>query len=294
LDVNDAIAELQNYKVYGGNSLVEVSLPGMARDPVSLRKISMATGLNIVCGTGWYVESSHPAYVRVKSVDELAAIMIGELTTGIGNTGVKAGVMGEIGCSYPLTDDERKVLKAVARAQQKTGAGFTIHPGGIYEQEVVGKNEAGRAIKRPVRTINECLDLFQKEGADLSKMYVSHMDLWCSDLEYSKLLADRYGVTLSYDSFGQEYYSEWIGFPGCGSPHDRERVNALMSLLDAGLEKQLVVSHDVCEKILLVKYGGWGYAHILKNIIPWLVNEGATDKQIRAMTVENPKRLLSY
>jgi len=123
---------------------------------------------------------------------------------------------------------------------------------------------------------------------------MSHMDITCDDLEYHKKVMDTYGIVLAYDTFGEsEMY--WDGFfPGAGGMADRTRTNAIVELCEAGYEKQLIMSQDVCMKIQRVKYGGYGYAHILKHIIPELRFRGVTEKQIRTMTLDNPKKLLAY
>ena len=281
-DVNIAISELTRYKKFGGSSLVDTTLPGIGRDPLAIRAISRATGVNVVCGTGWYVDASHPDYVKSKSVDELVTIMVRELTEGIDDTGIRTGVIGEIGCSDPLTKNERKVLQAAGRAQVKTGAPLNIHPALYNKKE-----------ERYVKKGGEPVDLIHNEGAESSKIYISHMDLTLSDLEYHRALIDKYGVTLSYDCFGNEDYKESYSL-GMGGLSDRQRVKALVELLKSGYEKHLMVSSDTCSKMQLRKYGGYGYAHILENIVPMLQFEGITQKQIRTMLVENPKRILSW
>ena len=80
-------------------------------------------------GAGWYIDKVHPEEMGERTESDLADQMVTELTDGVGDTGVRAGIIGEIGCSWPLTDNERKVLRAAATAQQETGAPVLIHPG---------------------------------------------------------------------------------------------------------------------------------------------------------------------
>ena len=149
VDVDLAIKELKQFKRLGGGSLVDLTLPGIGRDVLSLRRISEDTGVNIIAGTGWYVEHTHPPIVGQKSVEELAEIMKHEIIDGIEDTGIKAGVIGEIGCSYPLCSNEKKVLQAAAQAQRETGACISIH--------------------NPAKNWRECqtyLDIIEKEGGN--------------------------------------------------------------------------------------------------------------------------------
>jgi len=119
----------------GGKSLVEASTPGLGRDPIGLSKISAATGLNIVCTTGWYIAISHPPIVAKSSQEELRNIMVAELTKGIGTTDIRAGLI-KVGMGYslgrPFTGDEEKVFRAAIHAQAITGAPLTIHPARPY------------------------------------------------------------------------------------------------------------------------------------------------------------------
>jgi phosphotriesterase-related protein len=78
------------------------------------------------------------------------------------------------------------------------------------------------------------------------------------------------------------------------SPTDRERITAILELCNQGYDKQVVISQDVFLKKHLTRYGGQGYAFILKYIVPALEYAGVSDKHIRNMLVENPKRLLSF
>ena len=92
-DVQLAAEELSLFKKLGGGSVIDVTPRGLGRDVNSVRKISDLTELNIVVATGWYISSSHPAEVVQGSKDELAQVMVRELTEGIEDTGVRAGVI---------------------------------------------------------------------------------------------------------------------------------------------------------------------------------------------------------
>jgi phosphotriesterase-related protein len=277
----DAVSELGRFKEAGGKSLVEVSLPGIGRDPKRLVKVSEATGLNIVCGTGFYVAQSHPAYVKKKSAEELSEIMVRELEEGIDGTGVRAGVIGEIGCQEPLEPEEAKVLAGAAMAQARTGAALTVH---------TALHDVPR--KRVAKQVREELAILQRHDCDLSKVYISHMDFTFDDLEYQRRLMDEFGITLSYDTFGQEQHYNNVYMGAIGIP-DSSRSHALLEHLKRGYAGQLMMATDVCQKIHLRKYGGYGYANVLEFIIPYLKAKGASAKDVRTMMVENPKRLLS-
>ena len=112
LDVETAIDEAALYKQYGGVSLVDATSIGIARDPVGLARISRATGVNIIMGAAFYVDPAHPDYVSGSSEEELAEQIVRDVTEGVDGTGIRSGVIGEVGCSWPLTPNERKVVRA--------------------------------------------------------------------------------------------------------------------------------------------------------------------------------------
>jgi phosphotriesterase-related protein len=189
-------------------------------------------------------------------------------------------VIGELGCQEPLHPEEARVLAAGAKAQARTGAGLTIHTP-IHD----------RMNKRPPKQGKQEVEILQKYGCDLSKVYLSHMDFTWEDSKYQQDLMDDFGITLSYDCFGQEQYYDNIYF-GAGGVTDRERCRAIANHIKNGYAKQLVISGDTCEKIHLRKYGGYGYSNVLEHVVPFLELLGVSEKQVRTMMVDNPKRVL--
>lgn len=287
-DTQLAIEELNKFKRAGGSSLVEMSLPGIGRNPSELQTISEETGVNIIMATGWYVLLSSPKSIKEKSANDLKHIMVEELTEGVNSTDIKAGVI-KSACTHPITKDQEKILSATAAAQRETGAPLTFHPPVRDEKR-----------RRVVKTADKVLDILIENGADPKRIYVSHMGISCTDyritrldLDYHRDLMEEYGVTLGYDTFGMEAYADGL-YPGAAFPCDRLQTAAVVELCKEGYEKQLMLSQDTYMKIQLTKYGGYGYAHILKHIIPVLKLNGVTDQQIRTMIIENPKSILSW
>ena len=119
-DEDTTVAEVNRYIRAGGTALVDATSIGIGRDPQGLAHIARATGLNIVMGAGYYVGSTHPPDMDVRTVEQLADEVVRDVTEGVGDTGIKSGIIGEIGCSWPWTDNERKVVRAGALAQQRT------------------------------------------------------------------------------------------------------------------------------------------------------------------------------
>ena len=134
-DEDLAVAEVRKFADAGGDCLVEVTCCGdlaadgvtnMGRNAPGLRRVAEQTTLKIVAGTGFYLEGTHPDYVRTDSIDELAARMTRDISEGIADTDIRAGIIGEIGTST-FTEREQKVLHACARAHLATGAVISLH-----------------------------------------------------------------------------------------------------------------------------------------------------------------------
>ena len=198
-----------------GNYVDDMELPGIGRDVPALQRIARETGLHILASTGWYTQASHPEEISVRSAEALAEIMVREVGEGIAGTGVRAGNIGEIGLSGmpedPFQPDEEKVLRAAARAQAQTGASMTVHP-----------NAGTHGLReKPVNHLDLYLDILEKEGADLGKVYMSHMGFFSTDVAIG--LLERGMGYVSYDHLGHEEYYEGLG-PGRGFPRDRDEV----------------------------------------------------------------------
>jgi len=274
-DLDLATNEAGQYRLSGGHTLINCDLPGMGRDVTALQKIARAAELNVVASTGWYVQASHPPGIARKSVEELSEIMIREITTGIANTGVKAGNIGEIAMSgqphEPFQPGEEKVLKAAARAQKATGVSLTVHP------------------NFPADHWDTYLDVLEREGADLGKCYMSHLGLY-PDVNVAKRILKRGVGFVSYDQLGHEELFENIMGPGRGFSTDKEEVRCVIEMLEAGYANRVLLSAEVAMKTCYKAYGGWGYSHVHENIIPWLKSLGASGEQIHSIMVDNPRR----
>ena len=150
LDVSVAIEEANMYKQHGGGTMVDATSIGIARDPVGLARISRQTGLHIVMGSSYYVAAFHPPDMDQRSEDSIVDDIVRDVTQGVDGTTIRSGIIGEVGCTWPLTDNERKVVRASGRAQQITGAPLLIHP--------------GRDETAPARIV----DILREVGADIA------------------------------------------------------------------------------------------------------------------------------
>ncbi|XP_051466508.1 phosphotriesterase-related protein isoform X2 [Apus apus] len=224
----DAVKEeLLHFKATGGGTIVENTTTGIGRDMNSLKKLAEETGVHIIAGAGFYVDSTHSSQTQTMTVEQLTGIIVDEILNGADGTNIKCGVVGEIGCSWPLTPSEHRVLQATAQAQAQLGCPVIIHP--------------GRNSDSPFQIIR----ILQEAGADTSKTVMSHLD-------------------------------------------------RIRMLIDEGYEDRILMAHDVHTKNRLMKYGGHGYSHILKNIVPKMLIRGIAQDKIDKILVANPKRWLTF
>ena len=265
-----AVDELSRFKSLGGKSICDLSTSTIGPHPEKLAELARLTGLNIIAGTGYYTKRAHPEYVRNSSVSELASRMIKDLEEGFEGSTVKAGLIGEVGSSSPVHEDEVKVLQAVAEAHKACGVGINVHLA-IFAQEG-----------------NSVLDILEKSGVDLCRVTLSHLDE-NPQFDYHRSLAER-GCFIEFDCFGSEVYFDEEQLR---EPSDAERIEALLRLIEAGYTKQLLLSQDICTKMQLRHYGGMGYDHVLRSIVPRLQARGLDQETIDTMLIVNPARFLA-
>jgi phosphotriesterase-related protein len=267
-DEDLAIAELSRFKAAGGASIIDQSSRGMGRDPESLRRVSAATGLHVVMGTGHYVEASHPPEVARLSVERLSDVIEGDIVAGADGTDIRAGVIGEVGVSANMTAPELKALEAAAAAQARTRVPLQVHLPGWH------------------RLGHHVLDIVARAGGDVGATVLCHMTPSLGDRAYQKSLVDR-GSWLGYDMVGMDYL-----FPTASqSPCDTEIAAAIVDLVADGYGPRLLLSSDVFLKMMLVRYGGFGYAHVLTSFADRLQRHGLDEATIDGLLVGNPASL---
>jgi phosphotriesterase-related protein len=274
LDERVARDEVLLFKHAGGQTLVDPTNRGLARDPLALARVARATGLNIIMGSGYYVAAAHPPDMDRRTADDVTRELVTDLTEGVDGTGVRAGFIGEIGTTWPWTDNEKKVVRAAVAAQRETGAALMIHP--------------GRHERLPLAIV----DFIRKEGADLHRTIMCHVERTIADPAVLLELAAT-GVRLEYDLFGLET-SYYPYNPAFDMPNDGERMRQILFLIDRGHLAQILMSHDIAYKHCLTAWGGFGYHHLLVNVIPRLRAKGADDKTIQTLLIDNPRRAFVY
>jgi predicted metal-dependent phosphotriesterase family hydrolase len=261
-------AELGRYRAVGGSCLADLTLPGVGRDPARLAGLSARTGLHIVMGCGWYRGAYYPpeAGIDRRSVDDLADELVREWTDGVGETGIRPGIIGEIGTDKPwLSPAEERVHRAVARASRRTGMAISTH--GVL-------SDVGLAQLR----------VFEEEGVDPARVVIGHADSYPSLDHYLEIV--RRGANVEFDFLGMSF-----------TPMERMgegRIAGLvLELLARGHGDRVLLSQDVCHNSQLKHYEGNGYVHLHESFLPRLRSSGVSEAEITGLTVTNPVRIFT-
>ncbi|WP_084211526.1 phosphotriesterase family protein [Pseudonocardia acaciae] len=291
--LNDATRmaeELALFRQVGGATLIELTpaelTAGAAPDPLGLyrkipnptpgppasraaatvhelRALSAESGVNIVMGTGHYRDPYlDKNWFDQTSVDEIAEGIVRDLTDGVAGTGVRAGIIGEIGADrWYVSAAEERSFRAAARAHNRTGVPITTH-----------------AARWPVGTAQ--LDILASEGVDPRRVIIGHCD-GVNIPEYHRDLARR-GAFVQFDLIRGA--DEW---------ETASRVNLVTGMVRDGLIDHVLLSHDVCTVKQLKTAGGWGYTFIRTQFAELLVEAGLERDEIEHIIVDNPRRALT-
>lgn len=267
-----ARGELDAFAAAGGGTIVDMTTDGIGRDPEGLAALSRETGVAIVAGAGFYTAEFVDAETRDQGADRLASRIESQICEGFHGTAIRAGVIGEIGCTWPLADFERRSLIAAATAQRRTGLSINVHPG------------------RHPNAPHEIMDVLEHAGADPARVAISHVDRTYFDFTSIARLAGR-GCWIEFDFFGIETSQYWFGVADL--PTDWMRLRYLRQAMEAGFGDRLLLSHDICTRSRLAAYGGHGYAHLAANVSVLMRDRGFAGAEIDRLMRDNPRRFLT-
>lgn len=255
-DENLMVDEMSAAKSEGIACIVDGGHPDMGRDINFLKAISTKSGLPIVAGGGFYTQPFYPKEISIWSENQVFDALMKQVDTE------PIGAWGEIGSWDLITKDERKVFRAVGRAQAATNMPVFTHTG------VPGKSAL------------EQLDLLEDAGANPEHIAIGHLgNLVDPKVEVQKALCRR---------------GCFVGFDRQGGPGDQQQVPMVMGLLEAGFVNNLLFSSDFGFLRDTKHSGGPGYAKTLTVFVPKLKAAGATDEQLHTIMVDNPRRFLAY
>ena len=232
-----------------------------------LAEISRASGVAIVAGVGAYLPRTRPEWLTAMDEDALTDRFLAALTESLPDCDFRAGIVGMLAPGLPLDDGERRLLRAGARAATET------------ESAAIVRLDPRR------RDGLEVLEVMTSAGLAPERVVFSNVDGYARDLEALRELAAA-GATLKW-CFGYEAPPR----PGLATATDVERADAVAALLADGHHRQ-VLACGVWTKSALHEYGGWGYDHLPRTVLPLLRDRGLSTADLESLLIAEPRRLL--
>jgi phosphotriesterase-related protein len=265
--IKQAAAALTEAKKHGVSTIVDLTVLGLGRDVTLAREVSKQSGVNVIVATGLYTYDEVPRYFGMRDADHMADLFVHDIEKGVEGTDIHAGILKVATDEKGVTEGVEKVLRAVARAHRRTGVPISTHTHAVSER--------GLDQQR----------IFKEEGVDLSRVVIGHSGD-TEDITYLEKLVNA-GSYIGMDRFGIDMYMP-----------TEKRVATIAKLCQRGHANKIVLSHDTScyidwfpVEMLKGAAPNWHYLHIPDDVVPALRSSGVPDDQIRAMTVDNPRRI---
>lgn len=245
---------------YSLQAVVDLSVPDIGRNPLGLRRISEGSGVAVICATGFYWDPLPPV-AEGASVQELRELMIGEITTGIGDTGVRCGVVKVGTPKGEPTKAAERLFEAAAFAAKATGTALITHTSSLDQ-------------------IAWHVSALERADMNLSRVLISHLNE-VSDIRFLVEVAQK-GVFFGIDK---------VSF--LKGPTNSHLADLVQGACEAGLAGQIIISSDIARKQRLQRFGGRGYATVFADFVPMLRARGVSPEHIKTILCDNPVRLLT-
>jgi len=266
-EIESAVRQLKDVQSRGVKTLVDLTVSDW-RDMPLVQEVVAGSGMQVIVATGIYWEVPH--YFRAdsgRSIESIAELFAGDITDGIMDTGVRAGIIKCATDEPGVTPDVERILRASAKAHRATGVPISTHTHAATE---VGLKQQ---------------DVFESEGVDLSRVVIGHSGD-SEDIGYLTKLIER-GSYIGMDRFGIEIYQATA-----------KRVATVAKMCELGHAEKMVLSHDAAcyfnwaEPSVIERFvPNWHFNHIPDDILPALRAAAVSEEQITMMTVDNPRRI---
>jgi len=262
--VRVALPHLQALRNTGCRTLVEITSIHIGRDPEALRTLAERSGLNILCATGIYGAAKQrfiPGYAYQQTAEELAERYAREFREGIGDSGVKPGIIKTgVNPQTPLPEIERKLIIAAGLAHKETGLTVASHTG-------------------PGAPALEQLEILAGVGVAPNSFIWVHAQNEKDHAMHRRVA--RQG--------------SWVGFDGVGPNSIGWHVECVRAMAEAGLLSRTLVSHDAGWYRPGEPGGGAyrGYTLLFSEFIPRLRDSGFSERDIERLLVVNPAAALT-
>jgi phosphotriesterase-related protein len=205
-----AVDQMQELLDLGVGTFVDPCPMDLGRDVEFLAELSQKSGMRIICTTGAYFEAEGVTYTfRHLPVEEITDIYVKEITEGVGDTGIRAGAVKIATGTRVVTEYERKLVTAGARAAKQTGVPVISHT----QEATCGHDQ---------------IDLVTGEGVAAERLLVGHSD-GTEDHWYQRSLAER-GAFVGFDRFGISLFIS-----------DEVRIRNVLRLAEAGHTERIML-----------------------------------------------------
>lgn len=272
--IANAVARMNELKARGVDTVVDLTVIGLGRYIPRIQRIAAQTDINIIVATGVYTFNNLPLYFHYQGPgtelggpEFMVDMFVRDITQGIADTGVKAGILKCTTDKPGVTPDIERALRATAQAHRLTGVPISTHTHALTKRGL------------------EQQRIFAEEGVDLSRVIIGHSGD-TTDIAYlEELIAN--GSYIGMDRFGIDVFLPF-----------EQRVETVARMCERGHAEKMVLSHDAAcfndtlpEQALPVVLPNWHYLHIHNDVIPALKSRGVTDEQLNTMMVENPRKI---
>lgn len=270
--VAEAVAELGQLPGLGIDTIMDPTVLGLGRYLPRVQRVAEQVDLNIIVATGVYTYNEIPFQFHYSGPgllfdvpEPLTELFLKDLSEGIADTGVRAGFLKCAIEEQGLTSGVERVMRAVGQASAQSGAPITVHTNPHTQSGLVAQR------------------VLAEEGADLTKVVIGHSGD-TTDVDYLMQLADA-GSFLGMDRFGLDVLLPF-----------EDRVATVLELLRRGYAEKMVLAHDAAcfidwfdpeAKRQVVPR--WNFRHISEDVLPALLQGGASQQDIDTMLVANPR-----
>ena len=265
----NTVRELSEAKAGGVDTIIDLTTPDLGRDVEFVRDVARDSGVNIVAATGIWRDVPRSFWER--GIDRIADIFVREIETGIGDSGIKAGVIKVANDAEGVTPPAERVLRGAARALKRTGCPISTHQ---WAPAKVGARQ---------------VEIFLDEGAPMDRICIGH-SADTMDVAYLESLLQT-GVYLSMDPYPAAE----------GRPDWRERNATVKELIDRGWAHRLMLGHDYAPAPISARHRGDAaapsgptrYLFLSTVALPALRDAGVDSETIDLMMREVPRRFLT-
>jgi phosphotriesterase-related protein len=264
------VDKLQELQAHGCHTIIDPCPMDLGRDVEFIAEVAQKSGHNIILATGVYTEADGmPSTFRTLPTEDILELYVSEITKGVGDTGIKAGVLKiAAGADYASNAYEKRMTAIAAEASRLTGVPIVSHT-------------------HDSRFGHEQLDTVLDHGGCANCTIIGHSGDR-DDHDYQRSLAER-GTYVGLDRFGLEMVLD-----------DDTRIKNLIQLIESGHRDNILVSHDhvIC---LLGRIGpmmvgmapNWSLTRIFDYVVPQLRKLGVSDADIEHILVDNPRTLFT-